>query len=261
MRNIIKYVAFCGKIQVKKALIKPFIVIVSLLFSMSLGIIRCFVMKASIGTESVDLLKTTVLYVILTEGLLPLLNIWGFWDISEVIRTGDICIEYTRPKTMFIKFFANFFANSFIQFVIKGIPVIIILSFIFRIDYSICISPVYFIISMCLSIILSAMWMLLLNSFTFWINDYFSYADVSYYAALFGSGMIIPLYLVPNVLGKIISCTPFPYMLSKPIEIFLGQELNPFRVLLIQITYVIILLVISIIFFKKGQKRYINFGG
>ncbi len=74
----------------------------------------------------------------------------------------------------------------------------------------------------------------------------------------FFSGLIIPLAFLPKSIFTINSCTPFPYLLSFPLNILLGniEQKTVIHGIFMQILWIVIFLLLYRVMWKKGLNHY-----
>lgn len=72
------------------------------------------------------------------------------------------------------------------------------------------------------------------------------------------SGGLFPIDILPAYLAKIISFTPFPYILYYPTKIYLGQLDVPstIRAVLVSVVWVVAALILQRFIWKRGIKKY-----
>jgi ABC-2 type transport system permease protein len=77
------------------------------------------------------------------------------------------------------------------------------------------------------------------------------------------SGYVVPLELFPAAVRDVVYLSPFPYLLSFPVEIALGLRTGDavWRGLLAQLAYVTGLLGLALFIFRRGVARFQAFGG
>lgn len=82
-------------------------------------------------------------------------------------------------------------------------------------------------------------------------------------AIMFLSGMLVPLALFPAWAQTVLSFTPFPSMLSMPLQLFLGQigGMELLKAFGISIVWVIVLECLGRLCFKASVRKVVVFGG
>ncbi|MGA2798135.1 MAG: ABC-2 family transporter protein [Thermoguttaceae bacterium] len=97
----------------------------------------------------------------------------------------------------------------------------------------------------------------------FWFLEVSSLLFVYMLFSFFFSGHMFPLDMLPGVLGKIVSLTPFPYLAYFPATVFLGkiQGAALLEGLSMQLFWVLLFIAVSRLAFYYGTKRYSGYGG
>jgi ABC-2 type transport system permease protein len=75
------------------------------------------------------------------------------------------------------------------------------------------------------------------------------------------SGALIPFYLLPFGIGKVLAWLPFATMASAPLSIYTGTTDNVARMILLQTGWGIILWIAASYIWKKNRQRLVVFGG
>jgi len=92
----------------------------------------------------------------------------------------------------------------------------------------------------------------------FWLTDYHGLVEIVDMFRLIAGGFVVPLYLFPDWIFKIVSFTPFPYSMYFPILAWQGKlsygEL--FQCIGIQLLWIVGFFAIFKILWKKGSREY-----
>ena len=185
------------------------------------------------------------------------------WSTGEAITTGFISTNLLRPLPLVYNDIGCDLATKIVcmPFVII---VVFILGFLFNVTlvFSISVLP----IALC-ALLLSMMVRFLLAHFlallAFWIQKSDSILSVNDTFIFLFSGQVAPLTLFPTILRDIVSLLPYRYMVAFPIEIFMGMlsEREIFQGLIIQGSWLVILIIICKLITKSGIKKYSATGG
>jgi ABC-2 type transport system permease protein len=163
-------------------------------------------------------------YSFLTQGLLATVAIWGWFEIEDRIRTGDIAIDLLRPYSLLGYWLANDQGRAAYQALARGIPPFLIAGLVF--DLRLPEHPgtwLLFLVSVGLAITVSFSIRAMVNMFAMWFLDSRGLAVVVSTASVFLSGLALPLAVFPPWLRGFTRLTPFAATFDAPGQIFLEQ--------------------------------------
>jgi ABC-2 type transport system permease protein len=150
----------------------------------------------------------------------------GFSDeLIERIRTGDIAVDLYRPADLQLWWLAGDLGRAAFHLLGRGIVPMVVGSFAF--DLAIPSNPLVwlaFLFSVALGVVVSFAFRYLVALSAFWLMDGAGVAQIAGLAALFFSGMLLPLTLFPGVLGEVARVLPWSSMLQVPADVFLGRR-------------------------------------
>jgi ABC-2 type transport system permease protein len=217
-------------------------------------------------------LQETVSYIWLGQAMFTLLPFSLDAEFAERIRSGNIVYELTRPVTMYPFWFVRQTANRIVPFLLRGIPLFFFAAAVlplvgldgialrlpgFNADLFL------FIGSLLLAVFLSSSFSMIMNLSLFWT---ISGEGVVYIAPAFLmllSGIIIPVPFFPEWIKPVINLLPFRGLIDIPIQIYLGQIDGQGIIthLLLQLSWIGLLLLAGHIILKKALKRVVIQGG
>jgi len=205
-----------------------------------------------------------VMYIILSRILYTQVT-WNFiYVIAEKIKTGEIAMDLLRPIDFQLYMYTGRFGDILAFGVMNALPSLLIsglfLGFYFPHNP---ISYLYFFLSLVMAITISffvEFWIGLLTFYTTnsWGLSTFQEALVSFF-----SGALVPLAFFPIWLRHIVDILPFKDMIYTPIAIYLGLIKGsevPYS-LITQFVWVILMFVLSRLFFKSAIKKVTVQGG
>lgn len=180
-------------------------------------------------------------------------------NLSEDIRLGRISTYLIYPFD-----FWEFHSSSFIAFQILQIFVTIIsiatLYFVGIIEFH---GAFAFFHGYLYTLLVSIFWFCL-QFFTgilaFWLEETWIIRVMFLISTSFFSGAIIPLEFFPQSLVSVLNYTPFPYLTYYPIKIFLGQFTNLWAPYGILSLWILILVGINTLVWKRGIRLYAGAG-
>lgn len=187
-------------------------------------------------------------------------------DLAGAIRSGDLNKIVLRPVNLFKYYFARDIPDKIMNVLFAGIELAIVIKLFgiqFRIPFSF---PVFmsFGVSVLIALLLSFFISMTLSMVSFWTEEVWATRWLFGIVLLeFFSGLIFPLNVMPEWFQKLVNFMPFPYLIYKPVEIWLN-EFNlfaTFKSILIGLSWLFIFQQLSRILFKKGMRNYGAYGG
>ncbi len=190
------------------------------------GVLRLALMQALYQERGVvnDLsLGGAVTYVGLSQSLIAFLFIFGSNDFMKSVSSGEIATDLLKPIRLFTLWMARDLGRGFVNLVSRGVLFMLIFQFFYPLVWPESLGQVgAFLMSLSISWLLSFAWRFLVNLAAFWTPDAIGVGRAAYAVSQFFSGFILPLRLFPQWTQNIFNLTPFPSMLSTPIDIWLG---------------------------------------
>lgn len=101
-----------------------------------------------------------------------------------------------------------------------------------------------------------------LGLLAFWTNQAAAFENLVYTLYLVLGGGVAPLALFPELLQRIIGYTPFPYIISLPVEILLMPPDGgaPLSGLMAQLLWAALFVALAGFLWRRGLKKYAAFG-
>jgi ABC-2 type transport system permease protein len=233
------------------------------------GLLRAYVFLAVFDASGREVVagytrQDAVTYTALTQALISPLHIWGWWDVMNTIRSGEIAMHLTRPYPFYLFWMARDVGRALSQLLFRGAPILVVYPLLFEIAWPDSAAHWLAIMaSVLLAILLSFAWRFLVNLSAFWALDAMGIGRLSYFVMTFLSGFLVPVALFPPWLAAIANLTPMPAMVNTPIEVYLG--LVEGRALVEAIgTQAVWLLLLSLAAegaFRLGTRRLVVQGG
>ncbi|MGH8901369.1 MAG: ABC transporter permease [Egibacteraceae bacterium] len=208
--------------------------------------------------------RDTITYVWLTQALIATVAIWGWKELGERIRSGDIAIDLSRPLDPQLVGLAFDLGRGWYHALFRGIPPLLVGAALFELAWPS--SPlvwVAFLVSVCLAVCVSFAFRFLYNLPAFWLTDYRGVAAIAMFAVNLFSGFSVPVAFFPSWLAAIARATPFPAMIQTPIDVFVGKTSGTaiIEAIVVQASWLTALLVAGRVAFAAGTRRLVVQGG
>ncbi|MGK5627826.1 ABC transporter permease [Streptomyces sp. URMC 123] len=173
------------------------------------------------GYDAVD----AVTFAFLCQALVAPLSMFGLGlDLPQRIRTGDVTVDLLRPVDFQGWWFAADLGRSFFQLVGRAFPFLVgALFFSVRVPGSVA-QWALFALSLLLAFTVSFAIRYVVSLSVWWIMDSRGLETTMTLLMLFFSGMVVPLVMLPGLLGDLAGALPWAAVLQVPADIFLGQS-------------------------------------
>lgn len=186
-------------------------------------------------------------------------------ELSGWIRLGTIGMELLRPVSLQFTLFSRRVGEFLFFSIFKGVPVTVICFFVLGGSAPAGVwNFVMFLASTCLSIGIMFFFEFMVGLCAFYTNHSYSlaFAKNSLLSILSGGG-VVPLFLFPEGLARVLDYLPFAGMVSVPVNIYLGKYLpdETWRFIGLQVVWILILWVAANIFYSCSIRRIVVQGG
>jgi ABC-2 type transport system permease protein len=212
--------------------------------------------------ESIQL-QILVTYIVLSF-LMQLIYTMDEYIVENKVRSGTISMDLLKPINFRLYLFSMHLGTLAFRIIMQFIPAFIVSAYIFRI------LPV-FSLQMFFYFLLSAImgYLILYNlnyivwMSTFWFYWSFSLVTIKDALIMVLSGALVPLWFMPTWLTDIIAFTPFGYIFSTPILIYLGMmpESDIFDNLTRQFVWIVILFLVGKGLWLMAKNKLVIQGG
>lgn len=184
-------------------------------------------------------------------------------EIGQRVREGTIVNELKRPVSLRSQVYFNLVGDAIFNFLSKGIPVALIGYFVVGLGFPSPLNLAGFMVSLFLGFNLVFALSYLTSMFIFWTKVGWSLRSMRSTVQQLLSGVIFPLYLLPENLKPIFYATPFPSMVDAPISIF-QMDVTGTEMLTIfgqQIVWIVVLFLVGELVWRKARKMLTVQGG
>jgi ABC-2 type transport system permease protein len=169
-------------------------------------------------------LLDAVTYTWLTQALIMLVALWGWWEVEETIRTGDVVSDLAKPFSYLGYWLARTYGRAVYFLLFRGVPIMLVGELMFGLRWPT--SPVTWLalaISLVLGITVSFAWNFMINLSAFWTTDARGLGALATAMVSLLSGLIVPLPYFPDQVRAIALALPFASIMHVPADIFLER--------------------------------------
>lgn len=231
------------------------------------GILRAFVMialYAGRGEVGGLTLQDAITYTALSQAIIAYLSIFGWWDVMESVNSGEIAADMLRPMSYLRFWMAADLGRALVNFFLRGATIVLLYSLFVKLTLPANLSQwLNFFVAVILSWLVSFLYRFLINLAAFWTPNARGFGRFGFGIIWVLSGFYMPLALYPEWFQRICQLTPFPAMVSTPLEIFLGEINGPEMVwaMVNQVVWAIALLALAQLVLNRGVRRLVIQGG
>lgn len=232
------------------------------------GFIRVSVMFAAIAAAGGILAgydqQQASTYVWLGQALLAPVALYGWTELADRIKTGDIAVDLARPVDLLGAWWAADLGRAAFQLLTRGLAPLVIgaVTIGLALPGSWTAYPLG-LISVVLAVSISFLCRFLVNLIAFWTIDVRGF--IGFFLVVIGpfSGLYVPIHIFPTWLTIMAYSTPFPATLQLPIDVLSGRSLgvDALLVLAIQLGWLAVLLGASRLVMSRAARRLVVQGG
>jgi ABC-2 type transport system permease protein len=208
--------------------------------------------------------KELTAYFLTTLIVRQLTGSWVVWEMNAEIRQGTLAQRLLRPIHPILSYAADNLAALPLRAMI-ALPVAIVALWVTG-RGALASDPVLWIIAPLAIIgawVISFSAMFLIGSLGLYWESSLAVWDFWFGSYVIFSGYLMPLAFMPRWAGTILRDSPFPYMLSFPVEACLGSVTRQaaIRDLGIEWLYALGLLGAALLLWRRGLARFAAYGG
>lgn len=203
-------------------------------------------------------------YVWLAQGMLMTVYLWGWYDIAQRIRSGDVVTDFQRPVDFQLYWLAQDLGRALYHALFRGVPPFVVGAVAFTLTYPDSAARYgLFVLSVFLAVCLSFSIRFITNVLAFWVLDYRGVGGMVAVLWTFLSGAIVPLAILPAPWNTVTRALPFAGMMQTPIDVFLGvyRGIDVLGVVGLQAVWTVVLLGVGRGLLVRAERRLVIQGG
>ncbi len=243
--------------------------IVTILGNIIYLIIIYFLWKAIYASSPTDVVNgmtfsDTMIYLVLASALFAAMEMYVTWYLGRGVQTGKIVLDILKPMRYEKYVFFLFSGNTIVSTVMTLIPTCFIVYFISGGGFALSYNLLFFIASIVLGIIINFYINFMVGNICFYTESIWGINIMKEVVVLLLSGATIPLAFFPEAFKNIAMKMPFQAIYNTPLVLLIENDMpyaERFYMLLIQAFWVVVLAVLSKIFFNISIKHITVNGG
>jgi ABC-2 type transport system permease protein len=203
-------------------------------------------------------------YSWLTQGLLAAMVLFGWSELAERVRTGDIAVDLSRPADLQLAWLAADLGRAAFVLLPRGLPPVLVGAL--TTGLSMPTSPLAYLlgaVSVALGVGVSFAGRFLMNLAAFWLLDVRGVVTLYMLLSLVLSGLVVPVHWFPGWLGTLADLTYFPSILQTPVDVLSGrtQGWAAGRLLAVQAGWLVAVLLAGRLVLARATARLVVQGG
>jgi len=205
-----------------------------------------------------------VTFVFGAQAMLMVVRAFGWDELANQIRTGDIASDLQRPADIQAWWMAQFLGMSAFFAIFRGLPPFFGGWLVF--DEVTVPGPgttVSFVVAAALAAGVAAAYWFVVNVSAFWLVEIRGLIVTMSLLVVFFGGIVIPLWFMPDALLGVSRLTPWAAMVQLPGEVLIGsRDLNAvFRAYGLQVFWLIALTGLGTVVLRRATSRLVVQGG
>lgn len=203
-------------------------------------------------------------YTWLSQGLIAIVHVFGWTEVAERVRTGDIAIDLARPLDLQVGWLLQDLGRAAYATGVRFVVPLAVgaLFFGLRVPESVWTLPL-FALSTVLAVIVSFGCRLLVNLCAFWLLDVRGLITFYVLTSTLLMGMLVPVPLFPDWLRLLAYSTPFPAIVQAPVDVASERlpGLATLGLVATQLGWAVLVLAVGRIVLARATRRLVVQGG
>ncbi|MCP3786103.1 ABC-2 family transporter protein [Micromonospora sp. A3M-1-15] len=232
------------------------------------GFLRCYIFLAVAGAAGTvagyDRAQLGT-FVWAGQGLLAVIAIWGWTELADRIRTGEIAADLLRPVHPVTSYLATDLGRAGFASLARLLPPVVIGPFFFEVylprHWA---TPPLFALSVLLAVLVCFACRYLVNATAYWLQDVRGPMILWTLGSGVLAGLYFPLGFLPGWLEATLRyATPFPSLLQVPLDVLVEREPVPTELGLVglQFGWAVLLLALCRLVQRRAEHRLVVQGG
>ncbi len=168
--------------------------------------------------------QAAVSYAWITQAMIMVVALWGWWDVEQTIRTGDVVSDLSKPFSYLGFWLARDLGRAAYFVVFRALPILLVGQVTFGLHWPSSVAAwLAFAVSVVLAVVVSFGWRFLLNLSAFWTTDARGLGGLAGALVMFLGGFLVPVRFFPDWLQPIALALPFTAIMQLPADLFIER--------------------------------------
>ncbi len=221
---------------------------------------------ASAGTDVVGgmTFSDTLIYLVLATALYNFMEMYTVWEIGRNIQSGKIVLDLLKPMEYRRYLFWSYSGSFVTQFFLTFLPTFIAVSILTHGAISFGVNLPLFVVSVIMAISINYSIDFIVGTICLYTESIWGINIMKQVIVLLLSGATIPIAFFPEPLKSAMFYLPFQSIYNAPLTVLLhgGSDIeSALRLMGMQLVWVVIMNVISIVFWKASLRQITVNGG
>jgi ABC-2 type transport system permease protein len=203
-------------------------------------------------------------YLWVTQASVMVIALWGWYEVEQTIRTGDVVSDLAKPFSYLGYWLARDYGRALYFLLFRGSAILLVgqLSFGLRWPGS-PLTYLAFALSLAIGVAISFAFRFLMNLSAFWTTDARGMILIGGALITFLSGFLVPLAFFPDWARSALAVLPFAGIVQIPTDVFLERLTGPtlLAALAGQLAWAAALLLICQLAVRLATRRVLVQGG
>lgn len=206
-------------------------------------------------------LREILTFIWMSQSLLMVIAIWGWWDMSASIQTGDVIVDLMKPIDYYGFWLSRDLGRAGCQVLMRFVPTMAIGAVLYDLEAPPSIGRWgLFAISVILAVVVSFAFRFILNASAFWLTDVTGVRTMALFATNFLSGLLVPITFFPPWLRTVADLLPFRTFIMVPNEVFLGHG-SAARAIGLEVFWAVALSGLALLVLRLAMRKVVIQGG
>jgi ABC-2 type transport system permease protein len=234
------------------------------------GFLRCYVLLAVAagaagGRPGGYDQRQLATYVWVGQGLLSVVGLWGWTDLADRIRTGDVAADLLRPVSPVTSFLAADLGRALYAMLTRFLPPLLAGMCFFTLSTPVRRQTVpLFVLSVLLAVVGGFGCRFLVNATAYWLQDARGPLNLWTLGSGVLAGLYFPLRLLPDwATVTLWLATPLPGLLQTPLDVLVERD-PPGRQLglvALQAVWAVAVLALAGLVQRRAERKLVVQGG
>ncbi|MFB6398303.1 ABC transporter permease [Polymorphospora lycopeni] len=199
------------------------------------------------------------------QGLLAVIGIWGWTELADRIRTGDVASDLLRPVDPVTSYLAGDLGRAGYAVLTRFVPPVLTGPLFFDVHVPARWQTVpLFAVSMLLAVVVCFGCRYLVNATAYWLHDARGVTTLWTLGSGVLAGLYFPLRFLPDWLwGTIWLATPLPSVMQAPLDVLVERDPAPVQlgIVVVQLGWAVAVLAGCRLVQHRAERRLVVQGG
>lgn len=199
-----------------------------------------------------------------TQAMIMVVALWGWWDIEQTIRTGDVISDLAKPFSYVGFWLARDAGRAAYFLLFRAAPIMLAGQLLFGLRWPSSVATwLVFGLSLGLAVLVSFGFRFVLNVTAFWTTDARGLGQLVLALTMFLGGFVVPIRYFPDWLQPIVLALPFASIMQTPADLFVGriEGSSALGAVLEQVVWAVALLIAAQLVTVLATRRVVVQGG